>query len=199
MESDYLIVGLGNPGDKYEKTRHNLGFLVVDALAEKHSLSFKRGWRLNGKIASGVIEGRKVHLLKPATFMNLSGSAVAKALHFFKVDIEHLLIIVDDVYVKFGSHRLRTEGGTGGHNGLKSIQAALSTQKYSRLRMGVGPLDEKDFPNGQEMPLEEYVLANFNASEQQQLPQVVESGASAVEAWLRVGSQTQKLSDFSGL
>ena len=187
---EWLIVGLGNPGIKYEKTRHNLGFLAVDALAAKHGLSFKRGWRINGKIASGFIEETKVHLLKPATYMNLSGSAVVKAAQYYKVALEHILVIVDDVYVKFGAMRFRPEGGSGGHNGLKSIEACLGTQKYPRLRMGVGPLNEKDLPNGKELLLEEYVLANFTSAEQQELAGVLERGASVVEAWLKEGTES---------
>lgn len=190
MSGEYLIVGLGNPGSKYEKTRHNLGFMVVEALAKKNGLEFKRGWRLKGKIASGNIGEAKVHMLMPSTYMNLSGSAVAKALQFYKIALTHLLVIVDDVYVKFGAMRLRAEGGTGGHNGLKNIQACLGTQSYARLRMGVGPLDEKDLPNGLNGLLEDYVLANFSSAEQHLLPQIVENGASVAETWVKLGEKS---------
>jgi peptidyl-tRNA hydrolase, PTH1 family len=183
--SDYLIVGLGNPGVKYEKTRHNLGFIVVEGLAKKHGLSLKRMWRLSGKVASGEIEGRRVYLLLPTTYMNLSGNAVRKALQYYKLPIDHLLVIVDDVYLKFGDLRLRPQGSAGGHNGLKHIEACLGTQAYARLRMGVGSQDGEGPPNGREMALEEYVLANFTPDEQSLLPRVVEEGVSAVEAWIR--------------
>jgi PTH1 family peptidyl-tRNA hydrolase len=184
-----LIVGLGNPGTKYEKTRHNLGFLVVEAFAAKYSLTFKKGWRLQGKVASGEIAEKKVCLLMPATYMNLSGLAVQKALRYYKIGLRQLLIVVDDVHVKFGAMRFRNTGSAGGHNGLKNVQACLGTQDYSRLRMGVGPQDGKNLPNGREMLLEEYVLANFTPSEQQVLPQIVENGASVVEEWLKLGEE----------
>ena len=185
-EVQYLIVGLGNPGTKYEKTRHNLGFMVVEAFAKKHSLSFKRGERLEGKIAQGVVEGQKMTLLMPTTYMNLSGSAVRKAMQYFKIAREQVLVIVDDVYVKLGAMRLRPTGGTGGHNGLKSIEACLGTQDYTRLRMGVGPYNE-DLSSGLERPLEEFVLGYFTFSEQLVLPQVVERGVSIVERWIDQG------------
>ncbi len=182
--SDYLIVGLGNPGTKYEKTRHNLGFLVLEELAKKWNVSFKRGWRLQGQLASGVVGEKKVHLLMPTTYMNLSGSAVVKAINYYKIELKDLLVVVDDVYVKFGTMRFRDEGSSGGHNGLKSIAGSIGTQKYARLRMGIGPKEGKELSNGAQMPLEDYVLANFTASEMQELPQFVEQGASFAEKWL---------------
>lgn len=191
--SDYLIVGLGNPGSKYENTRHNLGFMVVAKLAAKHGLNLKRGWRIQGKVASGIVDEKKVHLLMPTTYMNLSGTAVRKAIHYFKIALDHLLVVVDDVYVKFGAMRLRAEGGDGGHNGLKNITALLGTQEYARIRMGVGPENGKDLANGLEMALEDYVLANFTSEEQQKLPQVVENGASVVEEWLKLGADAASM------
>jgi peptidyl-tRNA hydrolase, PTH1 family len=186
-EGAYLIVGLGNPGSKYEKTRHNLGFMVVEALAKRWGLSFKRGWRIQGLVASGSLGEKKIHLLKPTTYMNLSGAAVNKAVRYYKIARAQLVIVVDDVYVKFGAMRFRAEGSAGGHNGLKSIEACLNTQAYPRLRMGVGPQNGKDLPDGREVLLEEYVLENFTPTESQALPQVVENGASVVEEWLKLG------------
>ncbi|MFC2049072.1 aminoacyl-tRNA hydrolase [Chlamydiota bacterium] len=182
----YLIVGLGNPGTKYEKTRHNLGFMVVEALARKQGLSLKRGLRLDGKIASGVVAEKKIYLLMPSTYMNLSGTAVRRAVQYYKIALDHLLVIVDDVYVKFGAMRLRPSGSPGGHNGLKSIEACLCTPDYPRLRMGVGP-QEGDLTNGLDQALEDYVLANFTFSEQVDLSQVVDKGVSVTEAWLSQG------------
>lgn len=178
MSDDFLIVGLGNPGSKYEKTRHNLGFMVVEAFAGKYGLSFSRNVRLKGKAASGICEGKKVHLLKPSTYMNLSGEAVRKTVQYYKIALDHILIVVDDVYLKLGALRLRLKGSAGGHNGLKNIEECLHTQEYPRLRLGVG--SEEGVPNG----LEEYVLANFNPTEQKMLPEVIEKGVSAVESWL---------------
>jgi peptidyl-tRNA hydrolase, PTH1 family len=185
---EYLIVGLGNPGSKYENTRHNLGFMVVEALAQKQGLSLKKGWRIDGKIGSGIIGEKKVYLLEPSTYMNLSGTAVRKAVQYYKIALNRVLIVVDDVYVKFGSMRLRPSGGSGGHNGLKSIEACLHTQEYARLRMGVGP-QEGNLTSTPEKALEDYVLANFTFSEQVQLSQFVVNGVSVVEMWLNQGAE----------
>lgn len=183
---EYLIVGLGNPGSRYENTRHNLGFVVVEGFAKKQGLMLKRGWRLNGRVASGVIGGQKVHLLLPGTYMNLSGVAVSKAINYYKIGLNHMLIVVDDVYVQLGAMRIRPFGSAGGHNGLKNIDASLGTHEYPRLRMGVGPEDGTPF-NGREMALEDYVLAQFSPGEQQKLSRVVENSGSVIERWLSGG------------
>jgi PTH1 family peptidyl-tRNA hydrolase len=183
---EYLIVGLGNPGSKYEKTRHNLGFIVVEAFAKKHGFSFKRGWRLNGKIAVGTVEEEKIYLLLPTTYMNLSGSAVRKAVNFYKLPLSQLLVVVDDVYIKVGAMRIRSSGTPGGHNGLKNIDASLGTQDYPRLRVGIGP-EEGGLLNGREMALEDYVLGEFTPSEQTLLPLVAEKSISVIECWLSQG------------
>jgi peptidyl-tRNA hydrolase, PTH1 family len=185
-KGDYLIVGLGNPGAQYEKTRHNLGFLVVEALAKKQGLIFKKGWRLNSRVASGVIGENKVTLLMPSTYMNLSGTAVGKAVRYYKIALTHVIIVVDEAYLKLGTLRIRAQGSAGGHNGLKSIEACLGTQEYPRLRMGVGP-QEGTLPNGLTQSLEEYVLAHFTADEEKLLPQVVEKGVQVIEHWLSHG------------
>ncbi|MCC5831892.1 MAG: aminoacyl-tRNA hydrolase [Chlamydiales bacterium] len=186
MQEDFLIVGLGNPGLKYEKTRHNLGFMVVQALAEKQGLPFKRGWRIKGKIAGGVIGGKKVHILMPSTYMNLSGEAVRKCLGYYRIPLQNLLVVVDDVYLKLGTMRLREKGSPGGHNGLKSIEAHLRTQEYSRLRMGVGG------ESLSESVLEAYVLGNFNTEEQKILPDVIEAGANLAACWVIQGIEPAK-------
>ncbi len=169
--------------------------MVVEALAGQYNLSFKRGLRLKGKVASGLIEEQKVHLLKPTTYMNLSGQAVFKTVQYYKIALGRVFIIVDDVYLKFGAMRLRPTGSAGGHNGLKSIQACLHTPDYPRLRMGVGP-KEGDLPNGRESRLEEYVLANFTSLEQRELSQVVENGVSVIKCWLSQG--VEPASQFAG-
>ena len=186
MADEYLIVGLGNPGPKYEKTRHNLGFMVLEAFARKQGVNLKSGLRIDGKLGSGMTADKKVYLLKPSTYMNLSGTAVRKAVQYYKIVPNHVLIIVDEVYLKFGTMRLRASGSAGGHNGLKSIEACLGTPDYPRLRMGVGP-QEGDLTSGLEKALEDYVLANFTFSEQVQLSQVVDNGVSVAEAWLSQG------------
>lgn len=147
----------------------------------------------SGEASERADRGEKTHLLMPTTYMNLSGSAIKRAMQYYKIALEHLLIVVDDVYVKFGAMRFRSGGSAGGHNGLKNIQECLGTQEYARLKMGVGPQTGKDLADGREMPLEEYVLANFTSSESQELPQVVEKGASFVEEWLKGKSAASEL------
>jgi PTH1 family peptidyl-tRNA hydrolase len=181
MQEEILIVGLGNPGSRYENTRHNLGFMVVQALAEKLGLAFKRGWRIQGKIANGVTDDKKVYILMPSTYMNLSGRAVRKCLDYYRIPLRNLLVVVDDVYLKLGTMRLREKGTPGGHNGLKNIEAHLRTQDYSRLRMGVGG------ESLSESALEAYVLGNFNAEEQKLLPAIVEAGAKVAACWATQG------------
>ncbi len=186
LKQDFLIVGLGNPGAKYEKTRHNLGFMVVQALANKQGFPFKRGVRVSGKLAGGVIEERKVHLLMPTTYMNLSGGAVRKCLDYYQIPLQNVLVIVDDVYLKIGTMRIREKGSAGGHNGLKSIEEHVRTQDYPRLRMGVGgeALSES--------VLEAYVLGNFNAEERKILPEVIEAGVDVTMRWLTQGIESAK-------
>jgi peptidyl-tRNA hydrolase, PTH1 family len=184
MEESYLIVGLGNPGTKYERTRHNLGFMVVKALASKHGIELKKMAKLEGKVGGGEAFGKQFYLLMPTTYMNLSGKAVVKVVHFYKIALDHILVVVDDVYVKFGALRLRAMGGSGGHKGLKNIEACLGTPDYPRLRMGVGP-QEGEFERDQ--ALEDYVLANFTFSEQVVLERVVDKGVSVTESWLSQG------------
>lgn len=184
MSEDFLVVGLGNPGAKYEKTRHNMGFMVVQALAEKEGFPFKRGWRVNGKIAGGIIAGKKVHILMPSTYMNLSGGAVRKCLDYYRVPLQNLLVIVDDVYLSLGTMRLREKGSAGGHNGLKSVEWHLRTQNYLRLRMGVGGKSLS------ESALEAYVLGNFEAEEQRILPDAIEAGAAVAARWLTQGIES---------
>ncbi|MCH9625994.1 MAG: Peptidyl-tRNA hydrolase [Chlamydiales bacterium] len=196
MEDATLIVGLGNPGTKYERTRHNLGFMVLRAFASELGLTFKREWKLKGKMAHGALGDSKVHLLMPSTYMNLSGQAVQKAAHFYKVHPSRVLVVVDDIYIKFGSMRIRPKGSAGGHNGLKSIEACLGTLDYPRLRMGVGPQDGRDLPDGRERLLEGFVLANFTAVEQQELPQVLENGVSVINCWL--GQDVESASQLAG-
>ena len=136
----YLIAGLGNPGAKYELTRHNVGFLVLDQLADKEGASFEID--RHAEKAEFKHKGRVIHLIKPTTFMNLSGKAIAYWLQELKIERENLLVIVDEIALPFGSLRLRTKGSSAGHNGLKNIELVLAAQNYSRLRFGVGVLSQ---------------------------------------------------------
>ena len=175
----YLIVGLGNPGRSYEKTRHNVGFQVVDALAEKHGWSFRDVKAFHGLLAEGTVGEKKVLLLKPQTYMNSSGEAVKVCSSYYKVPLTQILVVSDDIYLSFGRLRIKTSGGCGGHNGLKSIESHLGTQVYMRLRIGVSNKESGD--------LADYVLSPFQEEEKQKLPGVVEHGVHALELWLNKG------------
>ena len=182
-----LIVGLGNPGLKYAKTRHNLGFMVLKAFAKKQGWSFKRERLFQGEIARGEYGEEKVYLLLPTTYMNLSGSSARKAVENYEISFEDtlsFLVVVDDVHTKFGKMRLRPKGGTGGHKGLKSLEQHLKSQNYPRLRMGVGATD---LPEEAEVVLEKYVLSKFTSLERQQLPEFIGRGVAIIETWLDQG------------
>src|SRR5882762_11441685 len=161
----YLIAGLGNAGPEYELTRHNVGFLVLDRLADNHKIDFKTE-RLADR-AELKYKGRHLHLIKPSTFMNLSGKAIAYWLQELKIPKENLLIIVDDIALPFGSLRLRAKGGPAGHNGLKNIELILNGQDYSRLRVGIG----NNFAKGQQV---DFVLSNFQGEEIAALPALMD-------------------------
>lgn len=186
MKDEKLIAGLGNPGAQYEKTRHNLGFMVVRALAEKHGLTFGKGWRVKGQMAQGSIGDVKVRLLLPTTYMNLSGESVAKALAYHQIPLQQFVVVADDIYLNFGVMRFREKGSAGGHNGLKSIEARLGKQDYLRLRMGIGPYDQETFGG----PLDEFVLAPFSKEEVTMLPQILEKGVALLERWISHGIET---------
>jgi PTH1 family peptidyl-tRNA hydrolase len=175
----YLIVGLGNPGRSYEKTRHNIGFQVVETLAEKHGWSFRDVKAFHGLLAEGTVGDKKILLLKPQTYMNSSGEAVKVCSAYYKVPLTQILVVSDDIYLSFGRLRVKTSGGSGGHNGLKSIESHLGTQVYMRLRVGVSNKESGD--------LADYVLSPFQEEEKQKLPGVVGHGVHSLELWLNKG------------
>lgn len=174
-----LIVGLGNPGKTYDGTRHNVGFEAIDKLAKKHQLEFRKKPELKGMVAEGQIGNDSVLLLKPQTYMNLSGEAVALTMRYFRIDLSRLLIIADDVALPLGQLRMRINSGSGGHNGLKSVEDLLQTNRYARLRVGVSDRAEGD--------LAEHVLSRFTSQEETLLPGVLERAVQAVEIWLDKG------------
>lgn len=179
MKPRALIVGLGNPGKAYEGTRHNIGFAALDKLAQKHGFSFRGKAELKSKVATGQIGDTPVILLKPQTYMNLSGEAVNLAIRYFEIDLSRLLVLVDDVAIPLGQLRFREKGSSGGHNGLKSIAASLDSMEYSRLRIGVGDPLEGD--------LSDHVLGPFSAEEKKLIPDVLEQTVQATEMWLDQG------------
>jgi len=160
----YLIAGLGNPGAEYELTRHNIGFLVLDQLADTQKTSFTLD--RHAEKAAVKFKGRTIHLIKPTTFMNLSGKAIAYWMQELKIEKENLLVVVDDIALPFGSLRMRTKGSSAGHNGLKNIEVLLNGQEYSRLRFGVGDT----FNKGQQV---DYVLSNFTPEQFETLPTIM--------------------------
>jgi PTH1 family peptidyl-tRNA hydrolase len=172
-------VGLGNPGQEYEDTRHNAGFLLADHIARRWGLgSFRRGDR--ARVAEGQWQGESVQLLKPQTYMNRSGGALSPFLFDTFDPATDLLVLVDDVALPAGRFRLRGAGSAGGHNGLKSIEATLQRQDYARLRIGVGPQ-----PTGED--LADYVLAPFTREERDAIDELLDPMADAAECWLTEG------------
>jgi PTH1 family peptidyl-tRNA hydrolase len=184
-----LIVGLGNPGRKYQKTRHNLGFRVVDHLAAQRGRRFKRG-KEDYLLCEVREEGRKIRLLKPLTYMNASGEAVAEALDRLEHDIQSLLVVCDDANLPLGKIRIREKGSDGGHKGIRSIIYRLGSMDFARLRMGVGQA-----PDG--MDLEEFVLAKFDSNEKEQVELMIETACRAVESAWTFGL-AESMSRFNG-
>jgi len=179
VKGDFLIVGLGNPGKAYEESRHNIGFKAIDEISRRYGLVLRKKLFTKGHLAKGLIEGQRVYLLQPGTFMNLSGDAVTRVMRKEQIELDHLLIIVDDVALPFGQLRLRTHSGSGGHNGLGSVEESLKTTAYARLRLGVGDRKEGDLAN--------YVLAGFTPEEQKLVPEMVGRAADVVKVWLTEG------------
>ncbi|MBN1680594.1 MAG: aminoacyl-tRNA hydrolase [Anaerolineae bacterium] len=173
----YLIVGLGNPGRKYQDTRHNVGFRCVDALAQAHNLSYASRKKSKAKIAEGHIAGKQVLIAKPQTFMNLSGSSVQGLIAFYKIPPEHLLVVFDDLDIPLGTLRIRAKGGTGGHKGMTDIIKRLGTQEFPRIRFGIDrPPDGVDPSN--------FVLRRFDTAETVLVNKTVERVINAIETWL---------------
>jgi len=161
----YLIIGLGNIGAEYELTRHNIGFLTIDRLADNHKVELIQ----DRHVFKGEFKykGRPIHLIKPTTYMNLSGKAMQYWLQQLSIPVEHALVLTDDVALPFGKLRLRAKGSDAGHNGLKNIEQMLGTARYPRLRMGIG----NEFPKGQQI---NYVLGKFTREELDQLPDIMD-------------------------
>ena len=175
----YLIVGLGNIGQEYENTRHNIGFMILDALVKASNVVFDQNKRY-GAIAEMKIKNKQLVLLKPSTYMNLSGNAVRYWLQKENIPVENLLILVDDLALPFGSLRLKTKGSDAGHNGLKHIQETLGSQQYNRLRFGIG----NDFLIGRQI---DYVLGSFTSEERGLLSERIEKAIEIVKCFCLAG------------
>ena len=187
---DWLIVGLGNPGREYEKTRHNVGFRTADLLAKQGDCKIDRA-KFRGLTAVCTLAGQKVLLLKPETFMNLSGEAVHLAAMFYRVPISHILVLSDDISLPVGKIRVRAEGSAGGHNGLKSIISHLGSQEFPRVKIGVGAKPHPDYD------LADWVLSSFSAEEEKTLAPAIENAAAAALELIQNGPQ-MAASKFNG-
>lgn len=175
-----LIIGLGNPGAEYALTRHNIGFLVLEKFARANSVKFKTSKRFNALTGEGTIGGEKVFLAMPQTFMNLSGHSVRPILDWLKIDAHDMFVIMDDAALPFGEIRIKPKGSSGGHNGLNSIINFISTQKFSRMRLGImGRKNIKD--------LSGYVLDKFTKRERARLPEILDTASMACECWIHEG------------
>ncbi len=170
-----VVVGLGNPGPRYANTRHNVGFRVVQALASRHDLAF-RSSKQRAEIARGAVEGIPVLLALPVTYMNESGNAVRRLLEYYRVPPVQLLVVCDDIDLPFGTLRIRPDGSSGGHNGLRSIIGALGSEGFARLRVGVGRPETSAVG---------HVLGQFSPDQVSLVPALVETAADAVTAWLQ--------------
>ncbi len=174
----YLIVGLGNIGDEYRGTRHNIGFRILDAFAEASNISFST--ERYGDVAHMRLKNKQLTLLKPSTYMNLSGNAVRYWKEKENIDINHILVLVDDIALPLGAIRIKPNGSDAGHNGLKNIAQMLGTPAYPRLRFGIG----NDFPRGCQV---DYVLGHFTLDQRQQLPARVDAACEAIKAFCLSG------------
>ena len=175
---NYLIVGLGNIGAEYANTRHNMGFMVLDAWAQASNILFESG--RYGYMATVSFKGRKFHLLKPSTYMNLSGKAVRYWMNELKIPVENLIVISDDLNIPFGTLRLRKNGSAGGHNGLTNINEMIGTQEYARIRVGIG----NGFGRGQQV---NYVLGELSKEELLDMEDISKRVIDGVKAWATIG------------
>jgi peptidyl-tRNA hydrolase, PTH1 family len=171
-----LIVGLGNPGSEYEHTRHNIGFEVIDALSQTNGLPLDK-LKFNAQFGKGKMEGEDVLLVKPLTYMNLSGEALSPIMNFYQIPIEDILVVYDDLDLPIGKIRLREKGSAGGHNGMKSIIQHLGSQNFKRIRVGIGR------PVGREKVID-YVLKRFTKEDQPSVDASIDQARKACEAWL---------------
>jgi len=176
------VVGLGNPGLKYEFTRHNIGFRVVDGLAQDIEIEFKKVKSYYSLISRGMINNHKVMLVKPQTFMNLSGRAVSKVVSYYKIPLQDLLIVYDDLNLELGQIRIRKKGSTGGHKGMESIMQYLHSEEIPRLRIGIGnPLVNFNFD------CVSYVLSNFNRGEEGKIKETIKLSTKAIKTVIEEG------------
>ncbi len=175
---EYLVVGLGNIGAEYASTRHNMGFMALDAFAKASNVVFST--KRYGDIAETSFKGRKITLLKPSTYMNLSGNAVRYWVNCMALPLENLIVVCDDLNLPFGTIRMRKSGSDGGHNGLKNIEECLGTTEYARIRIGIGD----DFKHGEQV---DFVLGTLSEEEQSQMPQICSKITEGIRNFTTIG------------
>ncbi|HMP84182.1 MAG TPA: aminoacyl-tRNA hydrolase [Verrucomicrobiota bacterium] len=190
MEPAHLIVGLGNPGEDYSRTRHNAGFLLVETLAARWRATWNAEKKFQSRVARVDRNGRRVLLCQPQTYMNASGEAVRVMMDFYRVDHTRLVVVVDDADLPLGQLRLRPQGSSGGHHGLESIEQHLGTREFARLRIGIGRKDgAREITN--------HVLGRFNKAEASVMETVLTAAADQMECWLDAGVQ-KAMNQFNG-
>lgn len=177
-----ILFGLGNPGRRYAKTRHNAGWQVLDLLAERHGAIFKRTRLVHGEAADVRLDGEVIRLIKPASFMNLVGPVYRRSLEVWDAEVGDALVLVDDFSLDTGRLRFRADGRAAGHNGLKSIEQAVGSGGYPRLKIGIGPA-----PEGARWA--DYVLKRYDAAQRRVLPEMLDRAADACESWVRDGME----------
>ena len=184
----YVIAGLGNPGREYEGTRHNVGFMTLDALADKYNIDVREK-AFKGLIGKGVIEGNKVILVKPQTYMNLSGECIRQVMDYYKVDPAEFIVIYDDISLVPGGIRIRKKGSAGGHNGIKNIIAHLGTQEFPRVRIGVGEKPAR-------MDLADYVLGHFSTEDRAKVEEAIGHAMDATVLMMQ-GDVDKAMNDYN--
>ncbi|WP_138203385.1 aminoacyl-tRNA hydrolase [Haloimpatiens lingqiaonensis] len=184
----YLIIGLGNPGKEYERTRHNLGFEVIDCIGDKYNIQLNRK-KFKSICGEGLIGNEKVILMKPQTYMNLSGESLIEAVNFYKIKSDNIIVIYDDISLEVGRIRLRSAGSAGGHNGIKSIIANLNSDKFNRIKVGAGS------PKGE---LVSHVLGKFSKEEREKIEKIIMVAADAAEGIVTKGIN-EAMNQFNGI
>src|SRR4051812_29426228 len=191
MDAPYLIVGLGNPGGEYARTRHNIGFMAVERLAGRHKAGLSLGKRVESRVCKIDFSAKRTFLCEPQTFMNVSGRAVGAVVDFYRTPLDRLLVVVDDADLPFGELRMRPGGSSGGHHGLESIEQRLGTREYARLRMGIGR------QRSEVREMTGHVLGKFGSAETPVLEKMLDRAAGQLERWLGAGIQ-QAMNEFNG-
>lgn len=191
MDDRFLIVGLGNPGREYARTRHNAGFMLAEKLAARWRANWTEEKKFNSRVAKVERNGRKLILCQPQTYMNVSGEAVGAVAEFYKIPVKQILVLVDEADLPFGQIRMRAKGSSGGHHGLDSVEHHLGTQDYARLRIGIGRTEN----NVREIT--NHVLGQFSAADTELLEKVLDRASGQVECWLDQGIE-KAMNQFNG-